>query len=127
MRRRDGKGFYYCGEQSGNFNLYACLFDVLHYWTPDKQQLILEKIHRALRPGGRLVLRDAARAEDAAHGRVEWWEKFATRFGMNKTKEGLHFRTLAETEAALKLAGFARWEIKRGAGRDSNVLLLATA
>jgi len=24
---RDGKGFYYCGEQSGNFNLYAYLFE----------------------------------------------------------------------------------------------------
>jgi SAM-dependent methyltransferase len=103
------------------------LLDVLHYWTPDKQLLILEKVRRALSPGGRLVLRDAVRAEDAAHSRVEWWEKFATRFGMNKTKEGLHFRTLAETEAALKRAGFARWEFKRGAGRDSNVLLLVTA
>jgi 1-acyl-sn-glycerol-3-phosphate acyltransferase len=103
------------------------LLDVLHYWTPDKQQLILDKIHRALRHGGQLVLRDAARAENAEHHRVEWWEKLATRFGLNKTKEGLHFRTLAETEVALKRAGFTRWEIKRGAGRDSNVLLLATA
>lgn len=105
----------------------ALLLDVLHYWTPDKQQFLLEKVHRALRPAGRLVLRDAARAEDAAHGRVEWWEKFATRLGMNKTKEGLHFRSLAETEAALKHAGFKSWEVRRGAGRDSNVLLIATA
>ena len=53
-------------------------------------------------------------------------EKFATHFGLNKPKEGLHFRTLAETEAALKRAGFTSWEVRRGAGRDSNVLLLAT-
>jgi uncharacterized protein len=101
------------------------LLDVLHYWTPEKQQLILGKVRRALRPGGRLVLREAARAEDAAHGRVARWEKFATRLGHNKTEEGLHFQTLAQLEAMLRAAGFARWEIKHEAGRDSNVLLVA--
>ena len=44
---------------------------------------------------------------------------------MNRTKEGLHFLTLAELEAALKNAGFASWEIKRNAGNDSNVMLVA--
>jgi len=103
------------------------LLDVLHYWTPEKQQLILNKARQALRPGGRLVLRDAARAENAAHRRVDFWEKFATCFGLNKTNEGLHFQTIARLEATLQRAGFAKWEIKHGAGRDSNVLLVATA
>jgi 1-acyl-sn-glycerol-3-phosphate acyltransferase len=103
------------------------LLDVLHYWTPEKQQLILNKARQALCPGGRLVLRDAARAENAAHRRVDFWEKFATCFGLNKTNEGLHFQTIARLEAALQRAGFAKWEIKHGAGRDSNVLLVATA
>jgi hypothetical protein len=44
---------------------------------------------------------------------------------MNRTKEGLHFLTLAELESALQRAGFAGWEIKREAGRDSNVMLVA--
>jgi uncharacterized protein len=101
------------------------LLDVLHYWVPEKQQLILDKARRALRPGGKLILRDGARAESAEHQRVHRWEKFATRVGMNRTKEGLHFLTLAEMESALKRAGFTDWEIKRGAGRDSNVLLVA--
>ena len=101
------------------------LLDVLHYWTPDKQQSILNRARQALRPGGVLILRDAARAEGSAHQRVEFWERLATRVGHNQTKEGLHFRTLAELEAALKQAGFASWEIKRTAGRDSNVLLVA--
>ena len=39
--------------------LVACgtilLIDVLHYWTPEKQQLILSKARQALRPGGRLI------------------------------------------------------------------------
>jgi 1-acyl-sn-glycerol-3-phosphate acyltransferase len=102
------------------------LLDVLHYWTPEKQQLILNKAQQALRPGGRLILRDAARAENSAHRRVTFWEKIATRLGHNKTVEGLHFQTRAELEAALRQAGFSKFEIKPGAGRDSNVLLVAT-
>ena len=101
------------------------LLDVLHYWSPEKQQLILNKAHAALRPGGRLVLRDGARTENEAHHRVHRWEKFATRFGLNRTKEGLHFLTLAELESALQRAGFARWELKTDAGNDSNVMLVA--
>jgi len=101
------------------------LLDVLHYWWPEKQQLILEKARRALRPGGRLILRDGARAETEAHRRIHRWEKFATRFGLNRTEEGLHFQTLPELETALKHAGFASWEIKREAGQDSNVMLVA--
>jgi 1-acyl-sn-glycerol-3-phosphate acyltransferase len=102
------------------------LLDVLHYWTPEKQQLILNKARAALRPGGKLILRDAARAENSTHQRVNFWEKIATRLGHNKTVEGLHFQTRAELETALRQAGFAKFEIKPGAGRDSNVLLVAT-
>jgi SAM-dependent methyltransferase len=102
------------------------LLDVLHYWTPEKQQLILSKACRTLRPGGRLILRDAARAESDAHRRVDFWEKIATRIGHNKTVEGLHFQTRAELETTLQHAGFNKLELKHGAGRDSNVLLVAT-
>ncbi len=101
------------------------LLDVLHYWTADKQQLILNKVRQALRPGGRLIIRDGSRAETEAHRKVHRWEEFATRMGMNRTKEGLHFQTLAEMEAMLKRAGFARWELQPGAGNDSNVMLVA--
>jgi len=101
------------------------LLDVLHYWTAEKQQLILNKVRAALRPGGRLVLRDGARAEGAAHRRIHRWEEFATRVGMNRTQEGLHFQTRAELEAMLRCAGFANCEIKADAGNDSNVMMLA--
>lgn len=103
----------------------ALLLDVLHYWTPEKQQLILNKVRQVLHPGGRLILRDGARAESAAHRNIQRWEKFATRVGMNRTKDGLHFQTLTEMETMLKRAGFARWEIQPGAGNDSNVMLVA--
>ncbi len=102
------------------------LIDVLHYWTPEKQQLILCKAREALRPGGRLVLRDGARASNKAHRRVHRWEEFATRTGMNRTKEGLHFQTRAELESMLGRAGFAGWEIKNDAGNNSNTMLVAS-
>ena len=98
---------------------------MLHYWVPEKQQKILNHARAAWRPGGRLVLRDGARAEGAAHRRIHRWEKFATRVGMNRTQEGLHFQTRADLDAMLRRAGFARWEIKTGAGKDSNVMILA--
>jgi predicted exporter/1-acyl-sn-glycerol-3-phosphate acyltransferase/ubiquinone/menaquinone biosynthesis C-methylase UbiE len=101
------------------------LLDVLHYWTPDKQQLILNKARKALRPGGRLILREAAREANSEHRHVELWERFATRIGHNQTKDGLHFRTIDELTGALKEAGLAECEIKRNGGNHSNVLLVA--
>lgn len=110
-------------------DLPACdailLLDVLHYWAPEKQQLILNKARKALRPGGRLILRDGARAESAAHRRVHRWEKLATGIGYNLTREGLHFLSQSELETMLRREGFADWEVKPAAGRDSNVLLVA--
>jgi SAM-dependent methyltransferase len=113
-----------------NWEYPACdtvlLLDVLHYWTPEKQQWILSQARRALRPGGRLVLREAARTESSEHRRVAFWERIATGLAHNKTEEGLHFQTLAEIEVALQRAGFSQWEIKREAGRNSNLLLIAS-
>lgn len=102
------------------------LLDVLHYWVPEKQQLILNKARKALRLGGRLILREAARADDSAHQHVALWEKIATATGHNQTREGLHFRTLDELTAALKQAGFAQIETKRDGGTHSNILLIAS-
>jgi uncharacterized protein len=103
------------------------LLDVLHYWMPEKQDLILSKARRALRPGGRLILREAAHAQSAEHHHIERWEKFATHIGHNKTVEGLHFRTITELTGALQRAGFSQWENMTGKGRDSNILLTAMA
>ncbi|MFO1487274.1 MAG: 1-acyl-sn-glycerol-3-phosphate acyltransferase [Verrucomicrobiota bacterium] len=101
------------------------LLDVLHYCHPDKQQLILNKARRALRPGGRLILRDGASESSSAHRRIQFGEKIATWLGMNRNVEGLHFRSLPQIEAMLRSAGFANWEINREAGHGSNVMLVA--
>jgi 2-polyprenyl-3-methyl-5-hydroxy-6-metoxy-1,4-benzoquinol methylase len=101
------------------------LLDVLHYWLPEKQQLILNKARKALRPGGRLILREAARADNSDHQHVALWERIATRIGHNQTREGLHFRSIDELTTALKQAGFNQWEMKRDGGKHSNVMLVA--
>ena len=103
------------------------LLDVLHYWTPEKQQLILNKARQALRSGGRLILRDAARAENQAHRRVDFWEKIATRFGHNKTGKACIFRPAPNWKQRCNAPALPNLEIKPGAGRDSNLLLVATA
>lgn len=102
------------------------LFDVLHYWTPDKQELILTKARQALHPGGRLILRDAARAETKEHGNVTFWEKLATGIGHNKTVEGLHFLSETELRGMLQRAGFEDIQLVPSAGNDSNILLTAS-
>lgn len=101
------------------------LLDVLHYWLAEKQKIILAKARAALRPGGRLVLREAARDASPGHQRVARWERFATGIGHNQTREGLHFQSADELIVALREAGFAPPEIIRAAGRGSNVLLVA--
>jgi 1-acyl-sn-glycerol-3-phosphate acyltransferase len=101
------------------------LLDVLHYWTAANQQLILNKARQALAPGGRLVVRDAARQESAGHCHVERWERFACWSGHTKRGEGLHFQTIEEMTEALRCAGFSGWEIRPEGGRGSNVLLVA--
>jgi 1-acyl-sn-glycerol-3-phosphate acyltransferase len=101
------------------------LLDVLHYWVPEKQQLILNKAREALRPGGRLILREAARADNSDHQHVALWERIATRIGHNQTTEGLHFRSIDELTTAVKQAGFTQWEVKRDGGKHSNVMLVA--
>lgn len=103
------------------------LLDVLHYWVPEKQEQILRKARAALRPGGRLILRDGLRAEGAGHARVNRWEKFATRFGLNKTIEGLYFLTQDDLTAMLRRAGFSNCRAVKGGGKDSNALFVIEA
>jgi len=102
------------------------LLDVLHYWVPEKQQALIVKAREALRPGGRLVLRDGARAETDGHRSVARWERMATRFGFNRTVEGLHFLSEKELKIVLERAGFRNVEMIQGAGRGSNIMLVAS-
>jgi uncharacterized protein len=105
----------------------ALLLDVLHYWEPARQELILRKIRGALRQGGRLVLREADGSAAAGHQNVRFWERIATRLGHNRTQEGLHFVSRSDMESMLQRAGFSTWELVPAGGKDSNYMLVVKA
>jgi len=67
------------------------LVDVLHYWTLDKQRLIIEKACQSLRTGGVLLLREACLSKGLSHRLTVLAEKFAVKFGHNKRGDGLFF------------------------------------
>jgi uncharacterized protein len=110
------------------WDLPACdvvlLFDVLHYLPRPLKAVVLAKVARALLPGGRLIIRDAA-ADAARQGVVAWAEQWAVRLGQNRTAHGLHFETLEGHRALLCEAGFGDVEVRADAGFGSNRLWIA--
>jgi SAM-dependent methyltransferase len=103
------------------------LLDVLHYFPRELKAEVLRKAFQALRPGGRLVLRDAARVPTRGHRLVEQAEKWAVWTGANQTRHGLHFEDEATHLTLLRAAGFARVEVKAESGVGSNTLIIAWA
>ena len=103
----------------------ALLCDVLHYFRPEDQARLLAKIFAALRPGGRLIIRDALAREDAAHRAVVRSETWGVRLGQNRTHHGLHFADEKTHLALLRAAGFVNVKVQDEAGRGSNALLIA--
>jgi hypothetical protein len=57
---------------------------------------------------------------------VAWAEKWAVRFGQNKSRHGLHFENEETHRALLREAGFTGIEVRSGSGLGSNVLMIAT-
>lgn len=81
------------------------LVDMLHYWDADTQRALLARCRAALRPGGRLLVRegDPARRGGARFTRVA--ERLVTRLGWNRGP-AVHFRPVAELRADLESLGF---------------------
>jgi trans-aconitate methyltransferase len=104
----------------------ALLCDVLHYFPQELKADVLRKIFAALRPGGCLILRDAMAKADSGHRAVARSEKWAVRFGQNRTRHGLHFADEKTHLALLREAGFAKVEIRTESGLGSNRLLIAS-
>jgi SAM-dependent methyltransferase len=81
------------------------LVDMLHYWDGDTQRALLSRCRAALRPGGRLLVRegDPARRGGARFTRVA--ERLVTRLGWNRGPD-VHFRPVADLRADLESLGF---------------------
>jgi SAM-dependent methyltransferase len=81
------------------------LIDVLHYYKADKQEELLKRCRAALRPGGRLLLREG---DGGRPGGAHWTrivEKWATRLGWNRGPV-VRFRPISELRSTLVKLGF---------------------
>ncbi len=103
------------------------LVDVLHYDEADRQMGLLRRCRAALRPGGRLIIREG----DGARGGGARWTRFSetwvTRAGWNRGA-AVRFRPISELRTALVDLGF-RVEQDEVASRfhPGNVVLVAEA
>ncbi|MCX6266685.1 MAG: methyltransferase domain-containing protein, partial [Bacteroidetes bacterium] len=62
------------------------LSDVLHYLTPEKQAALLRKCFANLKPGGRVLIREANSDLADRHKKSKLTEFLSTRIGFNKTQ-----------------------------------------
>lgn len=101
------------------------LIDVLHYHPTAVQRQLLERATKALRPGGRLLIRDADHRQNGAARWTRALERIAVRFGWNRALRVL-YRPIAEIEADLTRLGFKITQTRvAGALYPGNVLLVA--
>jgi len=101
------------------------LIDVLHYYDADRQRALLGRCRAALRPGGRLLIRET---DGARRGGARWTrtvEAWATRLGWNRGPR-VCFRPISDLRSDLVALGF-RVDEDEVAGRfhPGNVLLIA--
>jgi uncharacterized protein (DUF2062 family) len=101
------------------------LVDMLHYWDADVQRALLSRCRAALKPGGRLLVREG---DPAARGGARWTravEAIVTRLGWNRGPR-VRFRPVAELRADLEGLGFeVRIDEVAARTHPGNVLLVA--
>jgi uncharacterized protein (DUF2062 family)/SAM-dependent methyltransferase len=101
------------------------LVDMLHYWDADVQRALLARCRAALKPGGRLLVREG---DPAARGGARWTravEAVVTRLGWNRGPR-VRFRPVAELRADLEGLGFdVRIDEVAARTHPGNVLLVA--
>ncbi len=90
------------------------LMDVLHYFPENLQDRLLQKACSALRPGGRLILRETEAQRGGGRAFTRGLEWFAVHCGWNRGPE-LHYRTRSQWLAALEALG-----IQQAASLDSS-------
>jgi O-methyltransferase involved in polyketide biosynthesis len=102
------------------------LIDLLHYFTLDEQDAILRRAAAALRPGGRLLVREADTERGLRSRATLLEEKLFTALRFNRG-ERVRFRPAREIAALLGEQGLS-CTIRPAWGKTpfSNVLILAT-
>ncbi|MFT4060993.1 MAG: MMPL family transporter [Edaphocola sp.] len=93
---------FICADVTG-FPLEPCdgiiISDVLHYLDPAKQLELLGNCHKALRNGGKLILRDGVKDLAERHKGTQLTEVLSTKIiKFNKTQNALHFLERAFVE-----------------------------
>jgi uncharacterized protein (DUF2062 family) len=101
------------------------LVDMLHYYDADTQRALLARCRAALRPGGRLLVREGDRERRGGARWTRFVENAMVRFGWNRGPD-VRFRPVAELRADLESLGF-RVRVDEVAGKlhPGNVLLVA--
>jgi SAM-dependent methyltransferase len=101
------------------------LVDLLHYYDADAQRALLARCKDALRPGGRLLVREGDRARAGGARWTRFVERMVTRLGWNRGPQ-VRFRPVEELRADLESLGFAvRVDEVAGKLHPGNVLLIA--
>jgi SAM-dependent methyltransferase len=97
------------------------LFDILHYSDVSAQRDWLRRVTEALRPGGRLLIRELDGRGSIASG----LERIAVRFGWNQAS-GVRPRPVREIAADLEALGLTVETVPAGRGFfKANALLIA--
>jgi len=102
------------------------MIDILHYFDPRDQQLLISEAARVLAPGGVLVVReiDSDAGLKAAANRL--YERLATGIGFTRsTGATLSFRGAREWTSLLESAGFIVRSLPGGAAFFADVLFAA--
>jgi SAM-dependent methyltransferase len=102
------------------------ILDVLHYVDHAAQEGVLRRVHGALQPGGRLLLRVGDAASRRGFAISQWVDRTVTRIRGHRVSPTWG-RTLSEWTSLLQRLGFSRVEsIPMSAGTPfANVLLVA--
>ncbi len=119
---------FVCGDMR-EVALPACdlvvILDVLHYVDHDAQRALLERVHAALAPHGRLLLRIGDMAQAGGFRASQWVDRIVT-WTRGHRVPPTWGRPLADWQALLRALGFAVQPLPMSAGTPfANVLLVA--
>ncbi|MCA8961069.1 MAG: methyltransferase domain-containing protein, partial [Planctomycetes bacterium] len=107
----------------------ALLVDVLHYWSAEQQESIVEAVVQRLAPGGRLILRDGCAKNDDLRGGeangVARGERIARALGFTRDFGAFHFRSASGWGELLSRHGLRVERIEPEWGTHSNVVWVA--